>query len=190
MEEALQQQPVLSDLRRVANDTDLTTAHVEFASLVERRSRFVFRVAYSVLRNSHDAEDVVQETFLKLYRGDSWRTIRDEAGFLARVAWRIAVERVNKRRDDPPGLEIAATGQDPETAAISADWSAIVHRLIDALPEDLRQPLALSAIEELDSTQIANILGIPEGTVRTRIMRARGILKQKLANRKEGHSAG
>jgi RNA polymerase sigma-70 factor (ECF subfamily) len=72
---------------------------------------------------------------------------------------------------------------------MDADWSAIVHRLIDTLPEDLRQPLALSALKELDSPQIAVIIGIPEATVRTRIMRARSILKQKLARYKEGHHA-
>jgi RNA polymerase sigma-70 factor (ECF subfamily) len=55
-----------------------------------------------------------------------------------------------------------------------------VHRLIDALPEELRQPLALSTVEELTSPEVARILGIPEGTVRTRLMRAREILKQKL----------
>jgi len=52
--------------------------------------------------------------------------------------------------------------------------------LIDALPEELRQPLALSTVEELTSPEVARILGIPEGTVRTRLMRAREILKQKL----------
>jgi RNA polymerase sigma-70 factor (ECF subfamily) len=53
--------------------------------------------------------------------------------------------------------------------------------MIDALPEELRQLLALSAIDEMNSREIALILGIPEGTVRTRIMRARQMLKQKLA---------
>ena len=72
---------------------------------------------------------------------------------------------------------------------MDADWHAIVHRLLNALPEDLRRPLALSALEELDSRQIAAVIGIPEGTVRTRIMRARNILKQKLASVKEGRHA-
>ena len=56
-----------------------------------------------------------------------------------------------------------------------------VHRLIDALPEELRQPLALSTVQELNSREIAAILDIPEGTVRTRLMRARQLLKEKLA---------
>jgi RNA polymerase sigma-70 factor (ECF subfamily) len=71
----------------------------------------------------------------------------------------------------------------PEDAMVSADWSAAVHRLVDALPEELRQPLALAAVEELNSREIAQVMGIAEGTVRTRIMRARQMLKQKLENR-------
>src|SRR3982750_1180116 len=73
-----------------------------FAALVMRQSRFVFGVAYSILRNPHDAEDVVQEVFLKLYRGGAWRNIVDERAFLARAAWRMAVDRLPKRPADPP----------------------------------------------------------------------------------------
>lgn len=64
--------------------------------------------------------------------------------------------------------------------ALSADWNATIHKLIDALPEELRQPLALSAVDELNSTQISQILKISDGTVRSRLLRARQILKTKL----------
>ena len=63
-----------------------------FESLVHRQSRFVFQVAYAMLRNSHDAEDVVQETFLSLYRSGAWRQIKDERAFLARATWRQAID--------------------------------------------------------------------------------------------------
>lgn len=56
-----------------------------------------------------------------------------------------------------------------------------MHRLVDALPDELRQPLALSIVEELNSREIAKVIGVAEGTVRTRLMRARQILKRKLA---------
>jgi RNA polymerase sigma-70 factor, ECF subfamily len=180
MEDALVRQSVLSEPKRVAID-NAAVSDAEFVALVKRRSAFVFRVAYAVLRNPEDAEDVVQETFLKLYRGQAWREIRDEPGFLARAAWRIAVGRMKRRREQPPDPNIPSRERSPEMTAIDSNWNATVHRLIDALPQDLRQPLALSALEELDSPQIAAIMGIPEGTVRTRIMRARSILKQKLA---------
>ena len=157
-----------------------------FELLVHRQSRFVFRVAYAMLRNTHDAEDVVQETFLSLYRSGAWRQMNDERAFLARAAWRQAIDRLRanpKRNEDNADrlLELPTHEASPEQTLLHADSQAIVHRLIDALPEELRQPIALSSIQELNSREIADILGIPEGTVRTRLMRARQMLKQKLA---------
>jgi RNA polymerase sigma-70 factor (ECF subfamily) len=163
--------------------TELDQAgHAAFASLVERQSRFVFRVAYAILRNAGDSEDVAQETFLKIYRAGAWDRMEDERAFLARTAWRIAIDhRVRNRRDAAPIDSVA--GANPEQSAIAADRAAAVHRMIDALPEELRQPLALSGIDKMTSREISRILGIPEGTVRTRLMRARQILRQKLEKR-------
>ena len=158
-----------------------------FAALVERQSRFVFRVAYALLRNPQDAEDVVQETFLKLYRTGAWERMENEKGFLARTTWRIAVERLPRTRQELPGPERASQDASPEDAVISAGTVAAVHKYMDALPEELRQPLALSTVEELNSREIAELMGLPEGTVRTRLMRARQILREKLA-RKTGRS--
>ncbi len=163
----------------------LARKHVEtddrFAALVDRQSCFLFRVAYAVLRNAHDAEDAVQEAFLKLYRNRSWESMDNERAFLARTVWRIAVDRLPNRSKDQPDSNTHSTGLNPEEAVIGADLNATVHRLIDSLPEELRQPLALSTVEDLNSRQIAEVIGIPEGTVRTRLMRAREILKTKLA---------
>src|SRR5271170_453304 len=75
-----------------------------FESLVHRQSRFVFRVAYAMLRNAHDAEDVVQETFLNLHRSGAWQQMKDERAFLARTAWRQAVDRI--RADPQPREEM------------------------------------------------------------------------------------
>src|SRR2546430_16836450 len=150
------------------------------ARLVTRHARLVFRVAYSVLRNVHDAEDVVQETFLKIHRARGWESMVDEKAFLARAAWRIGLDRLPNVRTAALDFDVPSSGQDPEQAAIKADWNATIHRLIDALPEALRQPLSLSAVEELNSHEISQVMGIAEGTVRTRLMRARQVLKQKL----------
>ena len=166
----------------MARREEATAREARFAALVERQSRFVYRVAYAVVRNTHDSEDVVQETFLKLYRAGAWEGMRDEKAFLARTAWRIAVDKRPKARHELPSPDLPSNdSQSPEDAVVAADWSAAVHRLVDALPEELRQPLALAAVEELNSREIAQVMGIAEGTVRTRIMRARQILKQKLA---------
>jgi RNA polymerase sigma-70 factor, ECF subfamily len=179
-----------------------------FSALVERQGRFVFRVAYAMLRYAEDAEDVVQETFLKLYRNGSWREIRDERGFLARATWRVALDHLSARRADRGGAGLGpqggagkasgdellaglrSAGSDPEQAAVAGDWHATIHRLIDALPEELRQPLALSSVEGLSSREIAAVMGVPEGTVRTRLMRARQVLKQKMASFSQGRRGG
>jgi RNA polymerase sigma-70 factor, ECF subfamily len=166
----------------LARGEEAAAREARFAALVERQSRFVYRVAYAIVRNAHDSEDVVQETFLKLYRGGAWEGMRDDKAFLARTAWRIAVDKLPKARIQSLSQDLQSRDrQSPEDAAVTADWSAAVHRLVDALPEELRQPLALAAVEELNSREIAQVMGIAEGTVRTRIMRARQILKQKLA---------
>jgi RNA polymerase sigma-70 factor, ECF subfamily len=159
-----------------------------FTALVERQSRFVFRVVYAVLLNSSDAEDAVQETFLKLYRNHGWRQAENERAFLARVAWRTAVDlrrRLSRSTESDASLaldQMPSLQPSPEQALTSANENAAVHALIDSLAEELRIPLVLSAMEELNSRQIGEILGIPEGTVRTRLQRARQILREKLAS--------
>jgi RNA polymerase sigma-70 factor, ECF subfamily len=174
----------------------------EFAGLVERQWRFAFKVAWAVLRNGADAEDAAQEAFLKILRTAAWRGLRDERAFVARTVWRTAVDGLRSNAVQPiAGLAVQAyaplaptradgdSGPDlegladpnlgPEDAVVAAHWEAAVHRLIDSLPEELRQPLALSA--EMNSREIAAVMGIAEGTVRTRLMRARQMLREKMA---------
>ena len=173
-----------------------TDEDAEFTTLVQRQSRFVFRVAYAVLLNAHDAEDVVQETFLKLYRNRGWQHLDNERAFLACVAWRIAVDR-RSRSSQPtcPTLDTSAADDrpspdpSPEQTLLFSDQQAIVHSMIDTLPETLRLPLVLSAFDELNSREIGGILGIPEGTVRTRLQHARQLLHLKLNNIQETHYA-
>ena len=154
--------------------------NARFTDLVKRHSQFVYRVAYSVLRNASDAEEVVQDTFLKIYRADATDRMQNERAFLARTAWRIAIDRRPPNLTLLPGDNIAARDPSPEAAAIGEDWNAAIHRLIDALPDHLRLPLALSTLEEMTSPEIAQVMGIAEGTVRTRLMRARQMLREKL----------
>jgi RNA polymerase sigma-70 factor (ECF subfamily) len=166
---------------RLAKQDEAARDDAGLCELIERQSRFIFRLAYALLRNAHDAEDVVQETFLRVHRTGAWKHMSNERAFLARTAWRIALKRLPKRPNVSSEFEIASADRNPEDAAIAADWEAVVHRLVDALPEELRRPLVLSGLQELNSREISRLLGVPEGTVRTRILRARQILKQKLA---------
>jgi RNA polymerase sigma-70 factor (ECF subfamily) len=154
-----------------------------FALLVVRQSRFVFSIAYAVLRNVEDAEDVVQETFLKLFRTRAWTQIQDERGFLARMAWRMAVRRIPTKpliHEREPN-EIVSGESSPERTAILTERSRTIHRLIDALPEKLRRPLALSSTQEMTTPEIACVMGLPEGTVRRLLVEARALVKAKLS---------
>lgn len=168
----------------------------EFTALVERQSRFVFRVTYAVLLNAHDAEDAVQETFLKLYHNGGWRHAKNERAFLACTAWRVAVDarRVRSPASGPataPQMDFAFAPEPaspqpgPEDVLLAGNRYAVVHSMIETLPEDLRLPLVLSSFDELNSREISGILGIPEGTVRTRLQRARQVLRRKLAGLEE-----
>ena len=166
-----------------------TDPDAEFTALVERQARFAFRVAYAVLLNAHDAEDAVQETFLKLFRNRGWQQADNERAFLARVAWRVAVD-LRRRFPTLPAEDAGRMGQPefdavsplpgPEESLAALDHHALVHAMIDALPEDLRIPLVLSTFEDLNSREIGHVLAIPEGTVRTRLQRARQMLRQKI----------
>ena len=156
-----------------------------FAAFVERHSRFVYRIALAVARNPQDAEDAAQETFLQIFRGERWERIEDERGYLARVAWRLAVRRRKPRMlEQELPIEIRSPEAGPEQSAMDQQLEAWLHSRIDALPEKLRQPLALAALGELKLVEVARILGLPEGTVRRRIHTARQKLRQEMMERK------
>ncbi len=160
-----------------------------FGEMVERQARFMFQVAFSLLRNQQDAEDAVQEAFLKLYRGEAWLRIENERGFLARTVWRVALDHLPKtveRMPDVSEMQLEASGGSPEQSVVDQDERAVLRRLIDALPEELRQPLVLSSVEEMTSREVAEAMGIPEGTVRTRVMRARTELRRRFVGMRKG----
>ncbi|MBS1814188.1 MAG: RNA polymerase sigma factor [Acidobacteria bacterium] len=152
-----------------------------FAGMVERQAALMYRVAYSLLRNTHDAEDAVQECLLKLYRLGGWQDAVDEQAFVVRAMWRSAIDRLPQRSFVEATDEVlpAHHGLNPELQAVKSSNEERLHRMIDALPLELRQPLLLSGFEDLTSGQIARIMEIPEGTVRTRLKRAREELKRR-----------
>lgn len=159
----------------------------EIELAVRKHARFVYKVAQAVLRNHHDAEDAAQETFLRLLRSRKrWAEVRDRRAWLARMAWRVALDR-SKRRPEV-GIEEAASavrelraqGAGAEEIAANRQMMALLSRLIAALPHHLRDVLSLSAVEEMNSGEIAEALGIPEGSVRARLFRARELLREKL----------
>ena len=173
----MRQPPLVQDHDRQAIFTRLATEH----------ARFLYRVAWSILRHAEDAEDCVQEAMLKLYRGESWRQMTNERAYLASVVWRMALDRRSARQpvgEEDAELQLADSRPTPESAAEEDDERELLRELIGELPEALRDTLRLSALEELNSREIGELMGVPEGTVRTRLMRARSELQTRWAARR------
>ena len=162
-------------------------------NLVRQHSRLVYRIAYAVLRSHHDAEDATQETFVRVLRySHKLARVENHKTWLARIAWRVAVDRNRQQGrkreiplDDPekPLPEVASSDARADDALHGAHLSDVLERMIAALPEKLRQPLILSTIEEMSPREVAATLGINEAAVRSRVFRARQILREKLAGR-------
>ena len=160
-------------------------------ALVREHSRLVYRIAYAVLRRHHDAEDSTQETFMRVLRYSSkLAAVEDPKTWLARIAWRVAVDRSRHRvrtreipLDDPekPIPEVASSDAPADETVHGSQVRAVLERMIAALPEKLRQPLILSTIEEMSPREVAATLAINEAAVRSRVFRARQILREKLA---------
>jgi RNA polymerase sigma-70 factor (ECF subfamily) len=159
--------------------------------LVANHTGLVFRIAYSILRNHHDAEDAAQECFLRAWKWrDKFQQVRKPKTWLARIAWTTALDRRAHRTtrsvvEDTLGENeiesVAGSECKPDEQLAGLQMQQLLEKLIAALPGNLRQPLELSTVQELNSSEIAEIMGVPESSVRTRLFRARGILKEKLS---------
>jgi RNA polymerase sigma-70 factor (ECF subfamily) len=156
----------------------------EFEARLVESSTLAFRVAFGVLRQREDAEDVAQEAFAKAYQ--RFRQLRDRdrlRAWLVRMTWRLAInrQRSDRRRasretvDAPPSAE--ATPADTLATRERAQqlWSAI-----DALPDKLRVVIVLAGIEGHDIREVARLLGLPAGTVKSRLFLGRQRLKELL----------
>jgi RNA polymerase sigma-70 factor (ECF subfamily) len=160
----------------------------EFEARLVESSTLAFRVAYGVLRHRQDAEDVAQDAFVKAYR--SFRQLRDRTRFrawLVRMTWRLALDRQrgDRRRaaretaDAAPVPEPLASVQPLDDLA-ARERAADLWAAIDALPEKLRVVIVLASIQEHDIGEVAQLLDLPEGTVKSRLFLARQRLKEQL----------
>ncbi len=159
-----------------------------FERLLQENQRLVVRIAAGVLGNAADAEEVAQEVFLRAYRKISG--LRDPGKFrawVARMSWRLAVNRrrsLNRslRRDTAWFESTPTVSENHERAAVEAEFDLRLREEINRLPEKLRAVLILCAVEGLDTRAVAQVLEIPEGTVRSRLHLARKRLLQRLSS--------
>ena len=152
----------------------------EFERLLSECSTLAFRVAYGVLRQRQDAEDVAQEAFIKAHRHFTRLRQRDSfRAWLVRTTWRLALDR--QRADRRRVRRESEHAQVAEGMTQNEFMADDVWRIIDALPDKLRLTVTLAAIEGHDLRTVAQLLGTPEGTVKSRLFKARALIKESLA---------
>jgi RNA polymerase sigma-70 factor (ECF subfamily) len=157
----------------------------EFADRLRESSTLAFRVAYGVLRHREDAEDVAQEAFIRAHR--SFDQLRDRERFrawLVRTTWRLAIDRIRneKRRVAREQAVEMAPDASVEQMAVARERSRALWQAIDELPEKLRIAIVLAAIEGHDIAEVARLLDVPPGTVKSRLFLARQQLTEKLCS--------
>ncbi|MGZ6791940.1 MAG: RNA polymerase sigma factor SigE [Mycobacteriales bacterium] len=157
--------------------------------VVRDHSARVYRLAYRLTGNRHDAEDLTQEVFVRVFRSLSSYTPGTFEGWLHRITTNLFLDLVRRRArirfdalpDDAerlPGRELS-----PQQAYDEAHLDGDVQAALDALPPDFRAAVVLCDLEGLSYEEIADALGIKIGTVRSRIHRGRSQLRAALAHR-------
>lgn len=164
----------------------MSEAGTDFTARVAENQRRVFQIAYSVLGNAADAEEIAQEAFLSAYR--NLHALRDAErfrGWINRTAFRLALnrQRGSRRRMLRDAVWHAGCSAEPADGAKEADTLVLLaqlRRVIASLPSRCRQVLHLSLVEDMDATEIGAVLGIPPGTVRSRLHTARKLLLERM----------
>lgn len=171
---------------RVGEVSGTATLDRDFEARLQDSSRLAFRVALSVLRRREDAEEVAQEAFLRAHR--SFNSLRDRERFRAwivRTAFRLALDRVRSekrrsRREDVAAMDAVQVVASAEEDVLQDELQARLAKAVAALPEKLRLVVVMVAIEEQDLASVARLLLLPEGTVKSRLHRARKVLAEEL----------
>ena len=166
------------------------------AALVDQYAGALYRVAFSVLRNPADAEDAVQETYLRVLRHRAMLgEVRDHRVWLIRIVWNIVLDRKRRAKTRPETDDVAelarvlpSNGLSAEEMAAAAQHHAHVLACVEQLPAKEREVLMLSAFDELSSVEIASVLGITESSVRSRLFRARNLMAGLLNHQRSSHA--
>jgi RNA polymerase sigma-70 factor (ECF subfamily) len=168
----------------VTLDADHAELEREFEERLRESSSLAVRIAYSVVRHRQDAEEVAQEAFAKAY--SRFPQLRDRNSFrawLVRMTWRLAIDRWRSdRRRTAREQSVGLEAPDPTAEGIveAKERADRLWRAIDDLPDKLREAIVLSAIQGYDVREVSQLLGLAEGTVKSRLFLARKGLAQRL----------
>jgi RNA polymerase sigma-70 factor (ECF subfamily) len=180
-------------MKKALSRTDDTA---EFEQLMRRHNRMLFRTARAILHDDAEAEDALQEAYIKAYGAmGSFRGDAKVSTWLARIVANEALQRLRKQNrrnaivplhssdaiEEINEIPEGSMSKTPERSAARAEVRRLLEKRIDALPDAYRPVFMLRAVEELPVEEIAAVLGIPAATVRTRFFRARSLLRESLA---------
>jgi RNA polymerase sigma-70 factor (ECF subfamily) len=167
----------------------MTSATVSTLELFERYADGIYTVGMRILRDRHLAEDVVQDTFIKILRGSSPYTGEGSlSGWIYRIGYNQALDALRKRRETPldatiPEAWVTATDESAETKALARDLADAMDEAINELPDTLKVAFVLRDVEELSTQEVAEVLGIGASAVKMRLARAREQLRERLGER-------
>lgn len=160
----------------------MALSQAEFNRLVDDHSPALFRMAYRMIGDRHEAEDVVQEAFRSAWKSRAAYQIgRGDRAWLASILRRRIVDRWRKHAppmtsDSDTRLDVGVAGCDP----LAADYTDEMQAALSHLPTELRETLLLVVVAELTHQEVADLLDVPLGTVLSRVSRARGRLREAL----------
>lgn len=163
-------------------DRTLALSLTQFNALVDCHSPALYRIAYRMMGDRHEAEDMVQETFRSAWKSrEAFREGVGDRAWLASILRRRIVDRW-RRRTPPPTLghdtplDVGVPAADP----LAGDYTDEMQFALARLPTDLRETLLLVVVGELTHQEVANLLDVPLGTVLSRVSRARRRLREVL----------
>ncbi|GAK42615.1 RNA polymerase sigma factor [Paenibacillus sp. TCA20] len=165
-----------------------------FAELVELYKDKLFHLAYRMLNNRHEAEDIVQETFLRVYRNmEKYDPEQKFSTWIYRIATNLCIDRLRRKKPsysldaelgDQEGTDgyamIPSDNRTPESEALLSETQRIIRDAIETLPAKYKSIMVLRYLQDLSLQEISDILGMPVTTIKTRVHRGREFLRKKL----------
>ena len=167
-----------------------------FESIMRRHNRLLFRTARSILKSDTEAEDALQDGYLRAWRAfHAFRAESKLSTWLVRIVINESLGRLRQRSASVIPLTAAVDGADrqpedwmeddpdcrPDRVATRGEFRRLMEARIDLLPDAFRSVFMLRAVEELSVEEVALALDVPEATVRTRFFRARALLREGLS---------
>lgn len=168
-----------------------------FEMIMRRNNQRLFRTARSILETDADAEDAVQEAYLLAWRNlGAYRSEAKLSTWLVRIVVNEALGRLRRKSADIISLDAAMNStqtevqqsltenadSQPDRSALRGELRRIIESHLDQLPDMYRTVFMLRAVEDMSTTDVSDALQLPEATVRTRLMRARSLLRERLAS--------